>query len=251
MRGDHSYSSYPYLVEQEFVEVCHHFDRKYRQADLGETRRRWRVDVISAVEPAIVFSFGPERYTWLQITRPLENPDDGDLSSYLDGFSFNEQRTNREMDLEMNVEGDSEMLSTEEADQAVIVKQPPPKGFEVGQHGHVRYEVHIHPTYRTPCLWFSLYGLPADEDPLSIDTVFRRLVPDHFKAGMRASTGTLDGISLSHHPVTGAPTFFIHPCRHGEAMYDFDCPKEVYISVWLGLVGQCVGLWVPPEMAIR
>jgi ubiquitin-like-conjugating enzyme ATG10 len=116
MRGDHSYSSYPYLADQEFVEVCHHFDRQYRQADLGETRRRWRVDVISAVEPAIVFSFGPERYTWLQITRPLENPDDGDLSSYLDGFYFNEHRTNREMDLDLN-ERDSEMLSTEEADQ--------------------------------------------------------------------------------------------------------------------------------------
>lgn len=93
-----------------------------------------------------------------------------------------------------------ELMLPMHTNKAVIVKQLPPKGFQVGQHGHVRYEAHIHPTYRTPCLWFSLYGLPADEDPLSIDTVFRRLVPDHFKAGMRASTGTLDGISLGVGP---------------------------------------------------
>jgi ubiquitin-like-conjugating enzyme ATG10 len=117
MQGDRDYSFYPYLADQEFVEVCHHFDRQYRQADLGEARRRWRVDVISAMEPPVVFSFGPDRYTWLQITRPLEKPDDGDLSSCLDGFSFNERRADREMDVEMNVEGDSEMMSIEEADQ--------------------------------------------------------------------------------------------------------------------------------------
>jgi ubiquitin-like-conjugating enzyme ATG10 len=144
----------------------------------------------------------------------------------------------------------SKLMLPTHTNKAVIARSSQSNGFEAGQYGYVRYEAHLHPTFRTPCLWFSLYGLPADEDPFSIDTVFRRLVPDEFKAGLRTSIGTVDGISLANHPATGAPTFFVHPCRLGEAMANFDSPKEDYISVWLGLVGQCVGLWVPPEMAI-
>jgi ubiquitin-like-conjugating enzyme ATG10 len=85
--------------------------------------------------------------------------------------------------------------------KAVIARQSPPSASEVGQYGYVRYEAHLHPTYRTPCLWFSLYGLPADEDPFNFDTVFRRLVPDEFKAGLRTSIGTVDGISLGVRPI--------------------------------------------------
>lgn len=33
-------------------------------------------------------------------------------------------------------------------------------------------------------------------------------------------------------------------------MENFDCPIADYLMVWLGLVGGCVGLWVPREMAI-
>jgi ubiquitin-like-conjugating enzyme ATG10 len=55
---------------------------------------------------------------------------------------------------------------------------------------------------------------------------------------------------LQHHPVTGVPSFFVHPCLLGEAMGKFDCSKENYLMVWLGLVGGCVGLWVPAEMAL-
>jgi ubiquitin-like-conjugating enzyme ATG10 len=32
-------------------------------------------------------------------------------------------------------------------------------------------------------------------------------------------------------------------------MENFDCPIKSYLIVWIGLVGSCVGLWVPPEMA--
>jgi len=56
---------------------------------------------------------------------------------------------------------------------------------------------------------------------------------------------------LQHHPVTGVPSFFIHPCLLGEQMSRFDCSKENYLMVWLGLVGGCVGLWVPPELALE
>ena len=72
--------------------------------------------------------------------------------------------------------------------QAVVPKQPTP------DFGRVTFEIHLHPTYRGPCLWFSLQGLPVDERAFDIDTVFRRLVPDQFKDGLRAAGG-IGGIS--------------------------------------------------------
>lgn len=60
--------------------------------------------------------------------------------------------------------------------------------------GAVTYEIHLHPTYRVPCLWFNLRNLPPDEPEFSIDTVFRRLVPEEFKQGLRG-LGGIGGIS--------------------------------------------------------
>jgi ubiquitin-like-conjugating enzyme ATG10 len=69
-------------------------------------------------------------------------------------------------------------------------------------HGHVRYEIHLHPTYQAPCLWFSLHDLPADEQEqaLHVDTVFRRLVPEQYKEGLRGSLGGIGGISVDVRP---------------------------------------------------
>ena len=54
--------------------------------------------------------------------------------------------------------------------------------------------MHYHPTYRAPCLWFSLHNLPVDEPAFDLDTVFCRLVPDQYKSGLR-SAGAGAGIS--------------------------------------------------------
>jgi ubiquitin-like-conjugating enzyme ATG10 len=67
--------------------------------------------------------------------------------------------------------------------------------------GEVRYEIHLHPTYQVPCLWFSLHELPPGESPLHIDTVFRRLVPDQYKEGLRSSVGGIGGISIDVRPL--------------------------------------------------
>jgi len=32
-------------------------------------------------------------------------------------------------------------------------------------------------------------------------------------------------------------------------MESFDCPINEYLMTWIGVVGGCVGLWVPPQMA--
>ncbi|KAL1844298.1 hypothetical protein VTJ49DRAFT_2355 [Mycothermus thermophilus] len=244
-RRNAEFRAYPFLTPEEFAEACHHLDRRYCRATLGPLRRRWKLSVCRALNTTATFTLGPEYSTFVQIIRPLDGElDDGGLSDRLGGFSLSGDGGREEG---VDVEMDGDMLAAEEADQGALRKLSDP--FGTG-HGHVRYEIHLHPTYQAPCLWFSLHGLPMDERPLDIDTVFRRLVPSQFKETLRASLGGIGGISVDHHPVTGIPTFFVHPCLLGEAMEGFDCSKEDYLMVWLGLVGGCVGLWVPAEMAL-
>ncbi|KAF7544756.1 hypothetical protein G7Z17_g9709 [Cylindrodendrum hubeiense] len=233
-----SIANYPSLNPEEFSEACHHLERQYCRAELGRERIRWKLKVCTALDTN--FSFEGGYTTYIQIRRPLQTDlDHGDLSLDLDSFSFSEPPGDAAL------AGDSDMMDAENADEAALVKQP--SRLDVGV---AEYEIHLHPTYRVPCLWFTLRGLPAHEPAFNIDTVFRRLVPDEYKAGLR-SLGGVGGISADHHPITGVPSFFVHPCLLGDAISKFECDRTNYLMIWLGLVGGCVGLWVPKEMAIQ
>ncbi|KAG6020220.1 E2-like conjugating enzyme atg10 [Claviceps citrina] len=227
---------YPFLSPEEFAEACHHLDSRYCRATLGPLRRRWKLRVRTALDTS--FSVDGGYSTYVQIIRtPLETRDDLDLD--LTKFSISGPQVEDSVPPE-----DGEMVDAEESDKAAIVT--------ISSHdtAFVAYEIHLHPTYRVPCLWFSIHGLPKDEPALHIDTAFRRLVPDEYKEGLRGMGG-IGGISADHHPLTGLPSFFVHPCLLGDAMSNFSCNSKNYLMVWLGLVGGCVGLWVPKEMAIQ
>lgn len=114
--GKHTLSSdfqnYPFLTGEEFAEVSHHLDRRYCQATLGPVRRQWKLRVCAALNT--VFALGPEYNTYIQIIRPLEGDlGDGDLSKFLDNFSFDD-RTDA---AQAETEADSKMMEAEEADQ--------------------------------------------------------------------------------------------------------------------------------------
>jgi ubiquitin-like-conjugating enzyme ATG10 len=234
------FQDYPNLTQNEFSEACHHLEGRYCRATLGPLRRRWKLRACTALDRN--FSFESEYTTYVQIIRPLESSGsekDDELSLDLGKFSISQPEGSQYL------MPDDAMLDAEETDEAVITKQDP-----VFNNGFVTYEIHLHPTYRVPCLWFSLHDLPLDEPAFNIDTVFRRLVPDEYKEGLRGLSG-LGGISADHHPITGLPAFFVHPCLVGEGMAGFQCTRENYLVIWMGLVGGCVGLWVPKEMAVQ
>ncbi|SPJ79680.1 uncharacterized protein FTOL_08071 [Fusarium torulosum] len=233
-----SIENFPSLNAEEFSEACHHLDRQYCQASLGPERTRWKLRLCNAL--CTDFTYGGGFTTYIQIRRPLEfDLDHGDLSLDLDGFSFEEKQPH------VSIAADRDMLDAEEADEAALIRQRARPEIAM-----VEYEIHLHPTYRVPCLWFTLRNLPADEPAFDLDTVFRRLVPDEYKAGLR-SLGSVGGISADHHPITGVPSFFVHPCLLGDAISKFECDRTNYLMIWLGLVGGCVGLWVPKEMAMQ
>jgi len=49
--------------------------------------------------------------------------------------------------------------------------------------------------------------------------------------------------------VSGLPALFVHPCRTAEAMTELakGVPVDLttYLSVWMGIVGGSVGLYIP------
>ena len=58
---------------------------------------------------------------------------------------------------------------------------------------------------------------------------------------------------MTDHPVAGTTAYLVHPCRTVEAMKAVtgnECMSpQKYLLVWIGLVGQSVGLDVPIELA--
>uniref|UniRef100_A0A8H7TNX0 Ubiquitin-like-conjugating enzyme ATG10 n=1 Tax=Bionectria ochroleuca TaxID=29856 RepID=A0A8H7TNX0_BIOOC len=228
-------ANFPSLTGEEFLEACHHLDGAYCKAQLGSLRKRWKLRLRMAVQADFLFQDVPNSY--IEITRPLDPEDlDIDLES-LTISSGTEERGE-------NMSGmDQEMMEIEESDQAVLRKPVTQRDGAI-----VCYEIHLHPTYRMPCLWFQIQGLDTGESQYDLDTVFRYLVPEQYKEGLRRYGG-IGGISLDNHPVKGDPWFFVHPCLTGDNMSAFKCQISEYLTIWLGLVGGCVGLWVPRQMA--
>jgi ubiquitin-like-conjugating enzyme ATG10 len=96
------------------------------------------------------------------------------------------------------------------------------------------YNVLYNPTYRLPVLYF----LPSF--PLSAEELLLLLSPEGVGG---FTTGT---ISQGDHLLSGDVWWFVHPCKTGEAMAEWEniVGKDSghYIGIWLGLVGGIVGL---------
>ena len=61
-------------------------------------------------------------------------------------------------------------------------------------------------------------------------------------------------LAIQNHPITDFPSFFVHPCNTADAMRELLSDRHVsaveYLMIWLGLVGSCVGLHLPKELAL-
>ncbi|KUJ22368.1 uncharacterized protein LY89DRAFT_606857 [Mollisia scopiformis] len=228
------FRQWPFLNEEEFELACAFFDQRYVRAHLGPTRQ------IFKIRHRRIATSGNSYIEILRLLQLPEQPDE--LSAMLErlGGGFGESA-----DVEMNID------SKDEEDDQEALRDPDslPGYTPYAQQPYVMYEIHLHPTYRLPTLWFTLHDLPAGEPTFDLDAIYRYLVPPQYKDNLRA-LGVTGGISAAPHPVTDVPAFFIHPCQTKEAMEKFDCTMQDYLMVWIGLVGSCVGLWVPPEMAI-
>ncbi|KAF2405290.1 hypothetical protein EJ06DRAFT_525819 [Trichodelitschia bisporula] len=136
-------------------------------------------------------------------------------------------------------------LEDHDSDPEALVR-PPSAPFLT-----VEYDIHLSPTYQVPTLYFSIrdaFGQPI----MSVDTIYRLLVSGYHAPELRA-TGIMGGLGMVNHPMTDRPVFFIHPCQTADALSAIGGEREVllveYLFMWMGVIGACVGLNVPLQMA--
>jgi len=242
MAHHNEYMQWPFLTQEEFELACAFFDQRYVRASLGPTRQAFK---IRSRRTAIMGS------SYIEILRLLQLPEDEhELSLALAKLGNGGSDSGLSNDMQMDTtaeDADEEALRPDQMTSGKNFSAPP--GYSLYSHQpYVTYEIHLHPTYRMPTLWFMLHDLPMGEPAFDVDAVYRYLVPPEYKSRLRAA-GVTGGISAAPHPITDVPAFFIHPCQTGEAMKCFDCVIKDYLVIWIGLVGACVGLWIPPEMA--
>ena len=120
----------------------------------------------------------------------------------------------------------------------------------------VIYDIAHSPSYQVPVLYITFKPYRSNDTALStrpdLEEVYELLSPPPLQAQMRA-VGVMGALSMTDHPVSGAAAYFVHPCRTAEGMeavtgHGLVSPAR-YLPLWIGLVGQGVGLDVPPELA--
>jgi len=117
----------------------------------------------------------------------------------------------------------------------------------------VTYDIIHSPSYQVPTLYLTLASTHSPHPP-TIDALYARLVPASHKPQLQ-TIGVMGGLSLTDHPVTGLPVYFIHPCRTAEGIEAVggvgrDFTAGEYLMLWVGLVGGSVGLNVPVQIAL-
>ena len=117
----------------------------------------------------------------------------------------------------------------------------------------VVYDIVHSPSYQVPVLYVTFRDLPSSLRGLpSPDQVYEMLVPSLYRQQTNA-VGPMGALSMTDHPITSTPAYFIHPCRTAEAMEavteGFKTTPEIYLLRWIGMIGQSIGLNVPSELA--
>jgi ubiquitin-like-conjugating enzyme ATG10 len=118
----------------------------------------------------------------------------------------------------------------------------------------MHFDIILSPTYRVPVLYISIADTQHRYPP-TMETLYEYLVPAQFKA-QTENVGVMGGITITDHPATSKPVFFIHPCRTAEVMEASiekgrDVTAKEYLMVWMGSLGKSVGLNIPLALAIH
>ena len=119
----------------------------------------------------------------------------------------------------------------------------------------VVYDIIHSPSYQVPVLYITFKQHPPDGLRMGSfpppEEMYELLVPLSHRRQVQA-VGVMGALSMTDHPVSGTPAYFVHPCLTAEAMSAVAGGRQFrpveYLSMWLGLVGPNVGLNVPVDV---
>lgn len=202
------YCNWPFLNQEEFELACAFFDQRYVRAKLGPTRNIFKVKTRRTLTTGS---------TYLEILRLLQLPEDKDdlalafSRTRIGGidpsdFSGDIDMANEDRDQVSGASGLSSPVCLPANQTKEILRSRPeaqagdgealPQYSIYSHQPYVIYEVHLHPTYNVPTLWFVLHDLPMGEQTFDIESIYRYLVPPQFKSQMR-QFGPVGGISAA------------------------------------------------------
>ncbi|KAF1997977.1 hypothetical protein P154DRAFT_264711 [Amniculicola lignicola CBS 123094] len=145
-----------------------------------------------------------------------------------------------------------ELSSSEEMEVAIEDndnESSHPKGHHLD--AVVLYDVILSPSYQVPVLYFSIKD-PSYRYPPTLENLYTYLIPPEFKS-QAENAGVIGGITITDHPFTNSPVFFIHPCQTAAVLEACLGAEEAtpvtYLLVWLGAVASCAGLSIPIDLA--
>ncbi|KAF9692676.1 hypothetical protein EKO04_009671 [Ascochyta lentis] len=111
----------------------------------------------------------------------------------------------------------------------------------------IHYDVVLSPSYRVPVLYFKIVDI-QHRYPLTAETLYSCVIP-HASRAQAQHVGVLGGVTVTDHPATSQPAFFLHPCRTAEVMEASVGGRDItaydYLVMWMGALGQYVGLNMP------
>jgi ubiquitin-like-conjugating enzyme ATG10 len=119
----------------------------------------------------------------------------------------------------------------------------------------VEYDIILSPSYQVPVLYINIQD-PLHRYPPTMPILYKHIIPPQYK-DQAEKAGIIGGITVTDHPLTNKPVFFIHPCHTAAVIQASISGKEQgvtgfeYLMIWIGAFGGCVGLDVPVEIVAK
>jgi ubiquitin-like-conjugating enzyme ATG10 len=114
-------------------------------------------------------------------------------------------------------------------------------------HYTIEYDILLSLSYRVPVMYFCIQD-QSSRPVMDVDAMYDLIVTTAYHSQLK-DAGVIGGISTTDHPVDGRPVWFIHPCQTAEALEKAaghgQVQVEVYLQLWLGIIGAPVGLHAP------
>ncbi|KAF2740515.1 hypothetical protein EJ04DRAFT_572334 [Polyplosphaeria fusca] len=119
----------------------------------------------------------------------------------------------------------------------------------------LEYDIIHSSTWQVPVLYISIKDA-SFRFPPTMDNLYRHVIPEAYKSQTEAgSIGPFGGITITDHPHTNAPVFFIHPCMTASVLESSLESKDItpidYLVLWIGATGIFAGLTLPLDIAAQ
>ena len=108
------------------------------------------------------------------------------------------------------------------------------------------FSIVFHAIWRVPTLYFSVHDI--DGIPTTRDAVISILLDNTTNESIISEEQTWDFVSQEEHPVTGKPSFFLHPCQTATKMeFILNQPKHHSpLLSWMSMILPSVGCRISP-----